>query len=381
MDLNLYFEPVALDKPDHNLLPSKAMLGQHIHIHTPSSPIGEISNYQVALFGICEDRNSLNQGSSHAPDKIRASFYQLFMVQDKMRIIDLGNLKIPDTVNDTYFGVRDVMMELLGNQVVVVVMGGMQDLTCGIYMAFEKIKKMVNVVTIDARLDLEGAGSGGSGWIEEILRSPCLMQYTNLGHQQYLTDRNLIKQAGRQSFESVRLGSVRSNLGIAEPLIRDAHLVSFDVTAIKQSDSPGTMFPSPNGFIAEEACQLARYAGLSDRVSCFGIFEYNPSFDFNNQSAHLNAQIIWHFIEGYAQRKEEKPAQNNADFKVFVVSHQDMEHELVFYKSLTTNRWWMEVPGINEGKSVVIACTAEDYQLACRHEIPDLWWKIFQRIN
>ena len=41
MDLNFYFEPVALDKPEHSLRPDQAMLGQNIRIHTPSLPIDE----------------------------------------------------------------------------------------------------------------------------------------------------------------------------------------------------------------------------------------------------------------------------------------------------------------------------------------------------
>lgn len=381
MDLNLYFEPVALDKPDRLLKPSRAMLGQNIRINTPSTPIDEISNYQVALFGVCEDRNSLNQGSSGSPDKIRTCLYQLFRINEKVRIIDLGNLKITQSVNDTYFGMRDVMLELLGNQVVVVVMGGSQDITFGAFRAFEMQKEAINIVTIDSRLDMEEEGADGFKWMEEILKSPKLCQYTNLGHQQYLVNKDLLDYFDKHSFESLRLGSLRDDPAISEPILRDAHLVNFDIAAIKQSDSPGTIFPSPNGFIADEACRLARYAGLSDHVSCFGIFEINPLFDEHDQSAHLAAQMIWYFIEGYVQRKAEEPAQDNPDFKVFVVSHQDMEHELTFYKSLVTNRWWMEVPDIASGQTVMVACSYDDYQQAGRHEIPDLWWKVFQRIN
>ena len=94
----------------------------------------------------------------------------------------------------------------------------------------------------------------------------------------------------------IRLGTLRSNLVVAEPFLRDAHLVSMDISAVKQSEAPGTRFSSPNGLLAEEACQLARYAGLSEQVSCFGIFEVNPKYDNHDQTAHLAAQaagISW----------------------------------------------------------------------------------------
>ncbi|MBN1159155.1 MAG: formimidoylglutamase [Bacteroidales bacterium] len=381
MDLNLYFEPVALDKPEHALSTRKTMLGHNIRINTPDTPIDEISNYQVALLGVGEDRNSLNRGSSESPDKIRNQLYQLYRMNEKVRIIDLGNLKSTGSLSDTYFGVRDVLLELLGNQLVVIVMGGTQDITYGAYMALERMKETVNVVSVDPRLDLTEGESGDIRWMEEIMKSPKLFQYTNLGHQQYLVDNELLERFEKHSFEAVRLGMLRDNLGMSEPYLRDAHIVSFDVAAIKQSDSPGTMFPSPNGFVADEACRLARYAGLSDRVSCFGIFEANPLFDRHDQTTHLGAQIIWYFIDGFVQRRSENPGPENPDFKVFIIGHQDMEHELTFYKSMITNRWWMEVPDIGSGRTVMVSCSCEEYQQAGKHEIPDLWWKVYQRIN
>ena len=43
---------------------------------------------------------------------------------------------------------------------------------------------------------------------------------------------------------------------------------------------------------------LPRYAGISDKVTSFGIYEYNAKFDEKDQTAHLIAQMIWYFIEG-----------------------------------------------------------------------------------
>ncbi len=32
--------------------------------------------------------------------------------------------------------------------------------------------------------------------------------------------------------------------------------------------------PSPNGFYGEEICQMARYAGMSTKLTSFGIYDY-----------------------------------------------------------------------------------------------------------
>jgi arginase family enzyme len=381
MDLNYYFEPVSLEKSEEFFGTSDAMFGRNIRINTPSTPIDEISNYQLAIMGVNEDRNSVNKGSALAPDRIRRKLYELSRVNEKIRIIDVGNIKPTATPEDTYFGVRDVMTDLLNNQVTVIVLGGSQDITRGIFMAYEQRTYLPIMVSVDSRLDMEEGPLSSATWMSHIINSSKLFNYTALGHQQYLVNTAYLTQLEEKGFDVVRMGLLRSNLMIAEPFLRDSHLVSFDIAAVKQSDAPGTRFPSPNGLSAEEACQLSRFAGMSDQVSCFGIFETNPQFDHHDQTTHLAAQAAWYFIEGYSQRKKEKPVQSSPDFKVYMVNHRDMEHTLTFYKSLVTGRWWMEIPEIKTGDPVLVACSQEEYQQACNHEIPEMWWKAFQRIN
>ncbi len=381
MDLNDYFEPIALDRPEESFRSDDSLFGRSIKIHTASIDIDEISNYNIAILGVSEDRNSGNTGSAEAVDRIRTKLYELSRVNEKLRIIDLGNLKRSANINDTYFGLRDVMMEILNNQVTAIVLGGSQDLTHGIYMAFELVRESVNVVSVDSRLDMEPVAIHSTSWLSQVMKSKKLFGCTCLGHQQYFTNKVQQETLEEKSFEVIRLGSLRSNIVIAEPFLRDAHLVSMDISAVKQSEAPATRYPSPNGLLAEEACQLARYAGLSEQVSCFGLFEVNPKFDHHDQTAHLAAQAVWYFMEGFTQRKREIPSQTNTDFKVFMVNHQDMEHALTFYKSQVTGRWWMEVPVIKTGKPMIVSCSGDEYQQACNHDIPELWWKAFQKIN
>lgn len=381
MDLNYYFEPVSLEKSEEFFSISDVMFGRNIRINTPSTPIDEISNYQIAIMGVAEDRNSANKGSAQSPDRIRRKLYELFRVHEKLRIIDLGNIKSTATPEDSYFGIRDVMTDLLNNQVTAIVLGGSQDITKGIFMAYEQRTFLPCLVSVDSRLDLEEGPLSSATWLSYVINSPRLFNCAALGHQQYLVNTTRITQMEEKGFDVVRLGLLRSNLMLAEPFLRDSHLVSFDLAAVKQSDAPGTRFPSPNGLSAEEACQLSRFAGMSDQVSCFGLFETNPQYDSHDQTTHLAAQAAWYFIEGFSQRKKERPVQNSPDFKVFLVNHRDMEHTLTFYKSLVTGRWWMEIPVIKTGDPLLVACSQEEYQQACNHEIPEMWWKAFQRIN
>jgi formiminoglutamase len=382
MNLNNYFNPVELEKPEKTEIPDDSAFSRNIRVNTPSNPIDDISNYDLAILGVPEDRNSLNKGVSLAPDQIRARLYQLYKINDKLKIIDLGNLKDGNTYNDTYFGLRDVMVELLNNQVISIIIGGTQDLTYASYMAFENHKHSINLVTVDSVIDYNENDFDSKSYLSKIiLKSTKLFKYLNIGHQQYLNDHKIIKLLNDQYFDSIRLGLVRSDISLVEPILRDADILSFDISAVKQSDAPAAKYPSPNGLHADEACQIAKYSGLSDCITSFGIYDVNPLYENNFQTANLAAQIIWYFIEGYSVRKIENPLSGDKNFKVFLVSHKDMEYEITFYKSQVTNRWWMEIPRINSSDSVMIACSYEDYQQACNHEIPDLWWKSYQRIN
>ena len=184
-------------------------------------------------------------------------------------------------------------------------------------------------------------------------------------------------------FDTIRLGFARSEMSEVEPFLRDSDMVSLDINAIKQADAPGHATPSVNGFYGEEACQLAKYAGLSDRLSCFCVFEINPNFDVNNQTVELAAQIIWHFVQGFYLRQKDFPVSDLKKYIKFIVNFEKSEQKLIFYKSPKTERWWIEIPyeEKNKEKKLIIPCSYQDYFKATRQEIPDKWWKYFQKLN
>ena len=47
--------------------------------------------------------------------------------------------------------------------------------------------------------------------------------------------------------------------------------------SIRAADHP--TYAGPNGITAPQICQIARYAGLSDRMLALGLFEHNPDLD------------------------------------------------------------------------------------------------------
>lgn len=384
MNLLDFLEPVSLEKPDDHLISHPGLLGKHITIHTPDLPPANIESFDLVFLGVPEDRNSINRGASLAPDRIRTYLFQLFAADPKLKILDLGNLKQGNTFKDTYIALREVLGQLLSSNITVVLLGGTQELTVPAFQTLEELNATVNLTTIDRTIDIEkdSVKMDSTSYLTELLfKKRTLFKYTNIGHQAHFTDRESLNLISRLYHEALRLGSVRADMTLVEPVLRDSQLVSFDMGAIRMPDAPAHIHPSPTGFSAEESCQLARYSGISDNLSVFGIFELNPKFDSRDLSARLAAQMIWYFLDGFSCKNPEDPQSENHNFKTFIVGHSDLDHEITFYKSLRTERWWMEIPNLRDKSKVIISCTPGDYQLASEQEVPDLWWKSFQKMS
>lgn len=384
-ELLMYFEPVA-NELVNNFDGDRASTFFDIEKHTATNTNLSPYAYDIALLGVPEDRNTQNRGCALAVDRIRRFFYTLYKPTRKTKIIDLGNFRVGKKVNDTYIGLRDVLAELLANNVFPIIIGGSQDLTYSNFVAYEKINKQLNLVSIDSRFDLGNAelDFNSRSYLSRIVleKANMLLNYTNIGFQNYLNNFEESDLMRNLFFDIFRLGNIRADITETEPILRDADLVSFDMSVVRHSDAPANYDPSPNGIFAHEACQMAKYAGMSDRLTSFGIYEVNPNFDLNNQTSHLAAQIIWHCIDGYYSRKSDYPKTTIEHYTKFIVNLSYGAHEIVFYKSPKSGRWWMEVPfpGDNE-KNILVACSHNDYLKASTDDVPERWWKYYQKIS
>ena len=85
-----------------------------------------------------------------------------------------------------------------------------------------------------------------------------------------------------------------------------------------------------NGFKSDQICQIAKYAGMSDKLSCLGLFDINPNH--NSSSDNLVAQIIWYFIEGVNCRIKDDDFKDDSNYQKYNVLVED--DELIFYKSI-----------------------------------------------
>lgn len=386
-----YFTPIDISKFNGTSQYTASSYGKLINSYSKQEKFPDLENVQLAIIGLNEDRKSLNnEGCGLAPDYVRENLYKLFQGNFTAKIVDLGNIQKGNTIEDSYFAVTDVLSQLLKKNIVPIIIGGGQDLTYCNYAAYKSLEQTINIVAIDSCFDI-GDGDkelNSQSYLSKIIlhKPNILFNYSNVGYQTYFVEQNAIQLMDKLYFDSYRLGQVRANIEDVEPIVRNADVVSFDISAVRQSDAPGNGNASPNGFYGEEACQIARYAGLSDKLSSIGFYEINPAFDTNKQTAHLTAQMIWYFIDGFYNRKQDYPIVDKSEYTKYRVSIKDHDHEIIFYKSNKSDRWWMDVPypinhQIKYERHHMVPCSYRDYETACRDEMPDKWWQTYQKLG
>ncbi|MFC3200133.1 formimidoylglutamase [Parapedobacter deserti] len=393
MSLSVFFSSVSLPHftPEGGLFHSQ--IGASVRVHDKGFPDLEDDRPDIALFGVMDGRMAVgNQGCADAAEAVRKHLYTLYQGEYNLRLADLGNIMPGETVTDTYAAVKTVCNELIRSGIVPVIIGGGQDLTYAQYLAYEKLEQKVEVSVIDSRFDLdqentESAPLNSQTYLNHIiLHEPdYLFNLSSLAYQTYFASKESIAMYDKLYFNTMRLGLIAGKVDHVEPIIRAADMVSFDISAIRFSDAPGSAYVTPNGLFGHEACQICRYAGMSDKLTSIGFYEYNPALDSREQTAILLSQMIWYFIDGFYSRKHDAPLVPKSAYITYRTTLHDDAYELVFVKSKKSDRWWMQVP-YPGGRSVneryhLVPCRYEDYQTAVSGEMPDLWWKTHQKLT
>ncbi len=361
---------------------SSQQLGSKVVLHT-SEAFPEVSKVSVGIIGVLENRGNKKGNPDIDLIAVRKELYSLYPGNWDVSIADFGDILAGNSEEDTYFALKKVASYLIKNKIIPIVIGGSQDLTYALYRGYDDLEQMVNLVAIDSQFDFgkESDVVSASSYLTKIvIEEPNnLFNYCNIGYQTYYNSQEEIDLVEKLFFDAYRLGEVANNIAIAEPVFRDADLVSIDMNAVKSSDSGNFTQFIPNGFNGKEICALARYAGISDKVTSFGVFNHNDT----KQESVLIAQIIWYFIEGFHYRSNEYPFGSRENYLKYIVPSED--EELIFYKSDKTDRWWIEIPFVTNGynklkRNTLLPCSYEEYLMACDQELPERWWKA-QRKN
>ncbi|NVK85837.1 MAG: formimidoylglutamase [Cytophagia bacterium] len=339
----------------------------------------DVNKTDLAIVGVTDNRGtSVNLGVNGAADQFRQKFYRLKKSNSTYRVADLGNLQNGEDYQDTKDRLREVCEHLMAAKVMPIIIGGTHDLTLPQYLAYESKKDLISVLNIDAKLDVEVEGDENETFLSKLItyKPNFMFSYNHLAHQSYLVESGALSAMDKLYFESLRLGELREGFQYAEPVVRMANMLSFDITAIRNADATGNVNAQPFGLTGEEACQIMWYAGMNEKMSSVSISEYNPDLDNQHFStASVVATMVWYFMEGFYNRKD--TGQFNSDqYTKYTVSFEGTDDTMTFYKSKYSEKWWMLVTyGDKMMDRAYIPCSYEDYTTATHGDFPERWIK------
>jgi formiminoglutamase len=337
--------------------------------------VPDLSQIDVVIAGVNDQRGGGINMPAKAAEVVRRQLYKLNYWHTDVKIADLGNIKTGAAVSDTYAAVKTVLAELSRLNKTVILFGGSHDITLAQYFACKDLNQIIEAAVVDATIDLKSENFIRSeNFLMEMLTSePNFIQhYNHIGFQSYLVNPRILQTMDKLRFDCYRVGIAKENMEEMEPVIRNTNLLSFDISAIKNSDAPANNC-SPNGFTGEEACMLTRYAGMSAALNTFGIYGYNYENDVNELTAKQIAQMIWYFIDGKSRSKQETKFEDRHNFNEYNIAFAEVD--TVFLQSKKTGRWWMQLPD-----KKTIPCSYKDYLDASNNEIPERWLRAQERM-
>jgi formiminoglutamase len=377
MDLKLFFDSISPDivkNIDH-----ESCFLQAISANIDNMP--KWKKAHIALLGVGEYRGGLAATHHNAADLIRLQLYKLHRQSHIYNVVDIGNLRIGENLEQTYLRLSEVVAMLLKNNVLPIIIGGSHDLTLAQYMAYQDTEKLIEVLNVDALLDMDSQSTQAAhSHIHTLfLHEPnYLFGYTHLAYQSYLNDYQQVNLLKNFNYEALSIGEMRNDFTEVEPYIRQADMLSFDTAALRQAQGQVAFSAFPFGLSGEEACQIAWYAGCNDKLTSLGIYGYYPQNDSYQQTAFTIATMIWYFIEGFYSRKNELPIANSYHTK-YAVPFEKTGEIITFYKSNLSEKWWLEVPltAVQQPyeSHKIVPCSYKDYQEALQGHLPDRWIK------
>ena len=413
MHLSIFFQPV--DPELCQSVETRNSFFRSITVYTDTFP--DYESADIALIGITENRGTNAVGVSEAADAVREALYSLKKGTGAYHIVDLGNLVNGHSLEETYTRVREVCNTLMAHNTLPIVIGGSHDIDYGLYLAYEDLERLVNLVSVDAYIDIQthqeqhSEGNQSRNHLHYILthEKNYLLNYSHVAYQSYLVDKQAPALLERFYFDTYRLGMAHQDITTLEPVARNADMLSFDISAIKSTDAPGHARAQPFGLTGQEACQLCWYAGHSERLSSAGFFEYSPPEDDPRRTtASVIATMIWYLIEGYYHRTYEGNFESR-DFTKYIVPMVSIPEQITFYKAKRSEKWWMEVPRSGETRSgetrsgglppsetrsgwtrlemglstgslnarrSIVPCDPSDYHRAVQGDLPDRWIQV-----
>ena len=382
MSLDFYFKPV--EKIDFQ----KGTIGSESDIFIKNFPDWDKSD--IVILSVDDNRGDLSFNTGAIDHQMTRERFYNYKINSPIKIADLGILHAGANLSDTFLALREITTTVQKKDKLLIILGGSQDLTYANYLGYQELEKTVNLTCVDNKFDVEiekEEDINNNNFINHLLlqHPSFLFNFSILGFQQFYLSEEEFRFFDDLYFDYIRLGELQKSIEKAEPILRNTDILSLDLSSLRFSEFKGSLNPGPNGFFANEVCQLMKYAGISDKLSSIGIYNQIPG-EISSIDSELISQFLYFVVEGFSLRKKDFPVGSKKDHIKYSVFHDDFDHNLVFHKSPKSERWWLEVPyppskDFKFERHHLIPCDYNDYLIAQKGVIPDLWWRTYRKLN
>lgn len=282
-------------------------------------------------------------------------------------LIDFGQVipeKIPLIELTEYLINRDIIPILISSDTEALV---------HLSSVFEKSKTPINLTNVDAEI----RDRGGFHIMKE---KGILNSISHLAHQSYLTNTNSYDYFSDNLYELMRLGVLQNDIDATEPIIRANNVFQLNLSAIKDSDAPNSIYCNPNGLRAVEACKLVRFAAANKNSKLLILNGMDANHTESRRTAHLLAQMTWFMLDGF-QLRQKTDFNDQKNTKKYLVEIHEFNQPLVFIKDKLNGIWWLQCPKDISKSIKFIPCSYREYLKSCEGDLPDRLWNALRRIS
>ena len=353
MLLEAFFTPVnsAIVKA---FVKQKNCLGAAIQINAQKFP--SLKSVDIALIGLGDNANAL-----------RKELYALSPAFDSINIVDLGTLN--HNGKNVQAALRECLLALFELGIKPIIIGEN-------HRYAEALLKSLPYQKADLAIVSPRIAYNEDDLAFLMAKKKRLFHVSFIANQTFLNPQDLVQNSQEVFSEALRLGAMKQSIQAVEPLLRQADVFEFDLSAIKYSEFRSVTEALPNGLDNQEACAICRYAGISNGIEVF-LFNQMDLSKKDATDAKQLAQMVWYCLDGLNNRFNDVPQINNRNFTVYKC-HANSGEDMLFLYSEVSGRWWLQIPQVEGKKKTAakfIGCTENDHQIAEQGEVPEKYYR------
>jgi len=265
------------------------------------------------ILGFCSEegveRNKGRLGAKDAPNFIRKALANLPVHFTDLSLYDAGNIKVDSDLEHCREIQIEKISELMSQNLQPIVIGGGHETALGNYLGFiNKFPTNSLVINLDAHFDLRTPNpisSSGTPFYEMYKNAAANgieLNYLVLGIQELGNTKALFQRAEQLKVNYILADELHANFNrVLEDLKQviesfDAIYLSLDMDVFDVAYAPGVSATTINGLTPFQVKYLLKLLKKSDKVKVMDVVETNPTFDRDNQTSKLAAQMIYEFL-------------------------------------------------------------------------------------